>query len=411
MALEPNLPTVVGLLVAVVVATMAGGSVGRRIRDWLDRRAGVAGPEIDLPVDAARARPIPMPAPLPPAARTAAVPGPVPNPATPWPTADPAPLRRDVPEHAAPGTGASPVLTGTGASDLMRRLRGNPPPVVTRLPTAASPAMQSRGGIPLVRGPMAGPGSAEPRAPEPNPSTDRGTVQPVLGRLRDDRMVTAVGFVAVFAIVGVIGLAIGVATAELTGRPSALVLDASGTPSVTGSATASPTTSAAASPASSAGSPVATANGGTPRAAVGQAGSTRAQGADATLPPAPAPTRHPAATPRPSTPTAPPAPTPTPPPRPTPTPSPAPTPRVAPTPTPKAPVVSFTVSIKGLTASFTNHTKGAASWTWSFGDGGASTARNPNHTYDQPGTYSVTLTAVGSSGAAASATRDVTVGR
>ena len=32
------------------------------------------------------------------------------------------------------------------------------------------------------------------------------------------------------------------------------------------------------------------------------------------------------------------------------------------------------------------------SWDWDFGDGGSSTLENPTHTYDEPGSYSVTLT-------------------
>ena len=32
-------------------------------------------------------------------------------------------------------------------------------------------------------------------------------------------------------------------------------------------------------------------------------------------------------------------------------------------------------------------------WSWSFGDGGTSTAQNPSHTYTAAGTYTVTLTA------------------
>jgi PKD repeat protein len=38
------------------------------------------------------------------------------------------------------------------------------------------------------------------------------------------------------------------------------------------------------------------------------------------------------------------------------------------------------------------------SWTWSFGDGGTSTQRNPTRTYQNPGTYPVTLTVTGPEG-------------
>ncbi|HEX8620233.1 MAG TPA: PKD domain-containing protein, partial [Thermoanaerobaculia bacterium] len=43
---------------------------------------------------------------------------------------------------------------------------------------------------------------------------------------------------------------------------------------------------------------------------------------------------------------------------------------------------------------FTDRSSGAPTqWSWSFGDGGTSTARNPVHSYAAPGTYLVTLTA------------------
>lgn len=37
-------------------------------------------------------------------------------------------------------------------------------------------------------------------------------------------------------------------------------------------------------------------------------------------------------------------------------------------------------------------------WEWDFGDGTTSTVRNPNHTYGNPGNYTVTLTVRGSEG-------------
>ncbi|MBK9177760.1 MAG: gliding motility-associated C-terminal domain-containing protein [Flavobacteriales bacterium] len=46
-----------------------------------------------------------------------------------------------------------------------------------------------------------------------------------------------------------------------------------------------------------------------------------------------------------------------------------------------------------LAVSFTNLSSGASSYQWSFGDGQFSTATSPTHTYAQPGTYTVTLTA------------------
>lgn len=123
----------------------------------------------------------------------------------------------------------------------------------------------------------------------------------------------------------------------------------------------------------------------------------------------PGPTSNPTPPPTPA-PTPRPTPPPTPPPTPTPAPTPAPTPTPTPTATPKPPSVAFTFSVNGLDASFTNHTKGADTWTWSFGDGTTSTARNPGHSYAAAGSYDVTLRAVATNGAVASVTHTVTVG-
>jgi len=47
-----------------------------------------------------------------------------------------------------------------------------------------------------------------------------------------------------------------------------------------------------------------------------------------------------------------------------------------------------------LTVQFTDASTGApTSWSWTFGDGGASSAQNPSHTYNSAGTYTVALTA------------------
>ncbi len=51
-----------------------------------------------------------------------------------------------------------------------------------------------------------------------------------------------------------------------------------------------------------------------------------------------------------------------------------------------------------LNVSFTNQSSGATSYSWTFGDGGNSTATNPSHTYTAEGTYTVTLTATNSCG-------------
>jgi PKD repeat protein len=68
-----------------------------------------------------------------------------------------------------------------------------------------------------------------------------------------------------------------------------------------------------------------------------------------------------------------------------------------------APNVSFTATPTSGTAplavQFTDtSTGGVTAWSWTFGDGGTSTAQNPSHTYTTPGTYSVSLTVSNSSG-------------
>ena len=107
-------------------------------------------------------------------------------------------------------------------------------------------------------------------------------------------------------------------------------------------------------------------------------------------------------------PTATPTPEPTPPP--TPEPTPEPTPQPTPEPTPKPPVIAFTVDVAGLTADFANRTRNGATWSWTFGDGASSSARNPKHTYESAGTYTVTLTATSPEGATDSLSKSVTVG-
>lgn len=52
-----------------------------------------------------------------------------------------------------------------------------------------------------------------------------------------------------------------------------------------------------------------------------------------------------------------------------------------------------------LNVTFTDKTKGTPiSWEWDFGDGANSTQQNPTHTYSEPGTYTVKLTASNSHG-------------
>lgn len=63
----------------------------------------------------------------------------------------------------------------------------------------------------------------------------------------------------------------------------------------------------------------------------------------------------------------------------------------------------------GDSVGFSDTSSGSpTSWSWSFGDGATSTAKNPSHTFAAAGTYNVTLTAT-NGGSASSATRQVTV--
>lgn len=61
---------------------------------------------------------------------------------------------------------------------------------------------------------------------------------------------------------------------------------------------------------------------------------------------------------------------------------------------PAAPVAMFTAaSLAGNNVQFIDQSTGnPTSWSWDFGDGGTSTARNPQHNYAAPGNYSVSLT-------------------
>jgi PKD repeat protein len=78
------------------------------------------------------------------------------------------------------------------------------------------------------------------------------------------------------------------------------------------------------------------------------------------------------------------------------------------------PVANFTDTISGLTVNFTDSSTDSggtiSAHSWTFGDGGTSTATSPSHTYAAAGTYSVTETVTDSvSGATNSKTASVTV--
>jgi len=72
----------------------------------------------------------------------------------------------------------------------------------------------------------------------------------------------------------------------------------------------------------------------------------------------------------------------------------------------QTPVVSFTADTlvacsAPFTVNFNNTTVGGSTYNWNFGDGNSSTLQNPSHTYNAPGTYTVSLSAVNSSGTCA----------
>jgi PKD repeat protein len=66
-----------------------------------------------------------------------------------------------------------------------------------------------------------------------------------------------------------------------------------------------------------------------------------------------------------------------------------------------------------LTVNFTDQSEGEITdWLWDFGDGQTSTLTNPTHTYDDVGTYTVSLTVEGPRGTDTEAKTDyITVGQ
>lgn len=80
---------------------------------------------------------------------------------------------------------------------------------------------------------------------------------------------------------------------------------------------------------------------------------------------------------------------------------------------PPGPTARFDASHYCLEApcavSFFNTSENAATYSWNFGDGGTSTERSPSHTYQQGGTYTVTLTVTSASGQTATDSRTVNI--
>jgi len=76
--------------------------------------------------------------------------------------------------------------------------------------------------------------------------------------------------------------------------------------------------------------------------------------------------------------------------------------------TPPMPTASFIGAGEGcqpLTVSFTNTSLLGLTYLWNFGDGGTSTADSPTYTWNQPGTYAVSVTAFGLGGTVSTAVK------
>ena len=87
---------------------------------------------------------------------------------------------------------------------------------------------------------------------------------------------------------------------------------------------------------------------------------------------------------------------------------------VAVSPANQAPTANFTFSCSALSCNFTSTSSdpdgSIASYSWTFGDGGTSTAANPSHSYTAAGTYSVGLRVTDNQGAQSTiTTKSVTV--
>jgi PKD repeat protein len=78
------------------------------------------------------------------------------------------------------------------------------------------------------------------------------------------------------------------------------------------------------------------------------------------------------------------------------------------------PSADFSANCTGLTCAFVDRSTddGAlTAWSWEFGDGGTSTARNPTHSYAGAGTYKVVLTVTDDAGASGQRSASLTVTR
>ena len=77
------------------------------------------------------------------------------------------------------------------------------------------------------------------------------------------------------------------------------------------------------------------------------------------------------------------------------------------------PTADFTYSVNSLAVDFTDLSVDPdgtiVGWSWTFGDGSASTAQNPSHTFASDGTYSVALTVTDEDGATGGTSKPVKV--
>jgi hypothetical protein len=344
---EPLL-LILGLPVAVLTATIAGGLLGRLVRTRIDGRQG--SPATD------------------------AIPGPpTPQPGAPSrePGATVRPRRLRHRRLALLVTGLAALLAVVGVAGA-GVLSGGPRGSVLEAVGAPDPAAGGGLTAPLAvagAGSSPAPGdSGAPASPAPGPesgATTTTTTTPVAG--------TGPGL-------------------DGTGAPVATGRPGGGTGGTNGGS----------------GGSAGSGDGRDPAIATPAPGTPRPTAPAATATPSPTDRATPQPTDAPSTPSPTTAPTTAPTPDPTPPPTAEPTP--APTATPKPPIAAFSVSVDGLTVSIANRSKGGVAWSWTFGDGGASALRNPSHAYAEAGTYTITLVATSSAGGTDRATETVTVG-
>jgi len=399
-----------GALLGIVVATVVGSLLGRRLRSWRETcGAPPAARSATASIPSAASNPRPasqegMAATAvilrEPAGRRAGeaaaqpIPGAI---ALAWDGVTAAVLERSgrPPTTSGAAFALDPLArtaiprdgtTYSSSAEFGRRVTIGTAPVASRATSSLSPAMRDRNGVPLS---------------DPVGQRAAGSAQPARRDRRRAVLALATGSIvvaggAIFAGGALRPQSLG-EMALATGAPATLPATASPTGRGWSPTSFPPVETrgvrAIAATTSRPGEPAAT--GGDSDAAGGGDGTDgRATDAPRTTPvPTPTETGGPTPTGTPS-PTGPPTPEPT----------------AAPTATPKVPVVAFAFAVDGLTVTFANRTRNAATWRWTFGDGASSTARNPVHAYDSPGAYTVTLTGTSVDGVSDSASHVVTTG-